>query len=126
MTQPIFLRVDPDSATPIYAQIVQGVVRAAAAGRLQVGDRLSSVRALAVELGVNLNTVARAYRQLAAMGVVESRRGRGVFVATGALADTARLTLLDESLRRVVREARELDLDPEAVVARLQTLWRES
>jgi DNA-binding transcriptional regulator YhcF (GntR family) len=68
------------STTPIYKQISDQVRHAVATGRLTVADQLPSVRALAEELVLNPNTVARAYADLAREGLIESRPGRGVFV----------------------------------------------
>ena len=72
--------INTGSATPIYKQITDQVRLAVATGKLAVGDQLASVRALAEELVVNPNTVARAYTDLAREGLIESRAGRGVFV----------------------------------------------
>ena len=74
------IAINIGSATPIYKQITDQVRLAVATGRLAVGDQLPSVRALAEELVVNHNTVARAYTYLASEGLLESRAGRGVFV----------------------------------------------
>ena len=74
------IAINTGSATPIYKQITDQVRLAVATGRLAVGDQLPSVRALAEELVVNPNTVARAYTDLAREGLIESRAGRGVFV----------------------------------------------
>ena len=74
------IAINTGSATPIYRQITDQVRLAVATGRLAVGDQLPSVRALAEELVVNPNTVARAYTDLAREGLIESRSGRGVFV----------------------------------------------
>jgi GntR family transcriptional regulator len=72
--------INTGSATPIYKQITDQVRLAVATGKLTVGDQLPSVRALAEELVINPNTVARAYTDLAREGLIESRVGRGVFV----------------------------------------------
>jgi len=72
--------ISTGSTTPIYRQITEQVRLAVATAKLDVGDQLPSVRALAEELVVNPNTVARAYADLAREGVIESRAGRGVFV----------------------------------------------
>ena len=74
------LAINTGSASPIYKQITDQVRLAVATGRLAVGDQLPSVRALAEELVVNPNTVARAYTDLAREGLIESRAGRGVFL----------------------------------------------
>ena len=74
------IAINTGSATPIYKQITDQVRLAVATGRLAVSDQLPSVRALAEDLVVNPNTVARAYTDLAREGMIESRPGRGVFV----------------------------------------------
>ena len=73
--------IDPKDATPIYAQIEQGIRAAIASGRLHVGDQLPTVRQLAVDLSVNANTVARVYGELERSGVIETKRGIGSFIA---------------------------------------------
>ena len=78
-----FLSIDSRDATPIYAQIEQGLRAAIATGRLQTGDQLPTVRQHAVDLSVNANTVARVYAELERAGVLETRRGVGSFVAVG-------------------------------------------
>ena len=79
--------IDPRDRTPIYVQLERGVCAAIAAGRLRPGDRLPTVRQLAVDLRVNANTVARVYGELERRGVLETRRGVGTFVdATPARA----------------------------------------
>ncbi len=72
--------VDPRSGVPIYLQLMEQVKRAVALGTLGAGDRLPTVKALALELTVNPNTVARAYRELERDGVIETSAGRGSFV----------------------------------------------
>jgi GntR family transcriptional regulator len=73
--------INTGSDTPIYKQITDQVRLAVTSGKLAVGDQLPSVRALAEDLVVNPNTVARAYADLAREGLLESRAGRGVFLA---------------------------------------------
>jgi len=72
--------VDPSDATPIYAQLERAIRFAIATERLSVGDRLPTVRQLAVDLRINANTVARVYSDLERSGIVETRRGVGTFV----------------------------------------------
>jgi len=72
--------IDVHSGAPAYAQIEDQVRLAIAAGRLKTDDRLPCVRDLADRLGVNPNTVAKAYRDLQVMGLIYSRRGVGVFI----------------------------------------------
>src|SRR3954468_15494499 len=72
--------LDVDDPTPLYAQLDRAIRVAIATGRLGVGDRLPTVRQLAVELRVNANTVAKVYGELERAGVLETRRGVGTFV----------------------------------------------
>ncbi|WP_030055164.1 MULTISPECIES: GntR family transcriptional regulator [Streptomyces] len=81
------LSVDPDSATPPYEQIRAQIAERARTGELPTGLRLPTVRALAEELGLAAGTVARAYRELEADGVVETHGRRGTLIA--AAGDTA-------------------------------------
>lgn len=66
---------------PIYAQLEQTIRFAIATGKLRVGERLPTVRQLAVDLRVNANTVAKVYAELERAGVLETRRGAGTFVS---------------------------------------------
>ncbi len=97
---PLEFHIAPGSDTPIYRQIVDQVRRAAATGALREGDQLPSVRALAEQLVVNPNTVARAYGDLVRDGVAESRHGRGLF-----LAPKRRIFSNEERRRRLRRAA---------------------
>ncbi|MBI3978807.1 MAG: GntR family transcriptional regulator [Chloroflexi bacterium] len=78
------VQLDPTSVAPIYVQIGEQIRRQVAAGDLRPGDRLPPVRDLAERLGVNVNTVARAYAELAHDGVVLPRRGGGTVISAGA------------------------------------------
>ncbi len=75
------IRIVPGGNRPIYRQIIDQVRNSVATFELAVGDSLPSVRQLAEELVLNHNTVAKAYAELVREGVLESRHGRGVFVA---------------------------------------------
>jgi len=74
------LRIDPDSAVPIYLQIVHTVKHQVATGRLKPGAQLPTVRELATILSINPNTVARAYDLLDGDGVITTQQGRGTYV----------------------------------------------
>jgi GntR family transcriptional regulator len=97
------LSISPASETPIFRQIGQQIQRAISHGQIRVGEQLPAVRQLAELLVVNANTVARAYQELIRDGVLESRTGRGVFVA-------ARRTVFspEESARRLAHAAEQL------------------
>ena len=75
---------------PIYAQIVEQVRDWIAKGQLNPGDQLPTVRQLALELRVNLNTVARAYRILDEAGIISTQRGRGTYIWEKPTEETMR------------------------------------
>jgi len=75
------ITVDQKDPTPLYAQLDRGIRLAIATGKLKTGDRLPTVRQLAVELRVNANTVAKVYLALEREGVLATKRGVGTFVA---------------------------------------------
>ena len=74
-------RLDGHSGVPVYRQIIDQVLAGIAAGRLTPGDRLPTVRQVAVDLSINPNTVMRAYRELEIRGVLDTQQGTGTFVA---------------------------------------------
>ena len=79
--------VNPNSSVPLHAQIAEAIQVAVARGELRPGNRLPTVRQLAVELKVNSNTVARVYQDLERAGLLETRRGAGTFVRASARVD---------------------------------------
>ncbi|HEU4618252.1 MAG TPA: GntR family transcriptional regulator [Gammaproteobacteria bacterium] len=82
----MILKPNPSLAVPIYLQLVEQVKHAIEIGALRAGDQLPGLRPLAEELVINVNTVAKAYRELERQGVIELRHGAGAFVANAAPA----------------------------------------
>ena len=111
--------ISTGSTTPIYKQIADQVKLAVATGRLAVGDQLPSVRALAEDLVLNPNTVARAYADLAREGVLESRPGRGVFIIQKrrVFAREEGRRRLEPLLDALIGEAMAMDFTPEELKA---------
>jgi GntR family transcriptional regulator len=72
--------IDENDPTPLYAQLERAIRVAIGTGRLNVGDKLPTVRQLAVDLKLNANTVAKVYGELERSGVLETRRGVGTFI----------------------------------------------
>jgi GntR family transcriptional regulator len=97
------MKVDPRSHVPIYLQIADEIRAAVAAGVYRPGEALPSLRAMAVEVQVNPNTVQRAYDELEREGLIYSQRGRGLFVSEQGTA-SAQLTTGD-GVRRTFDEA---------------------
>ena len=83
------MRVDGASRTPPYDQLRTSVINAVRDGRLAPGSRLPTVRDLAGQIGLAVNTVARAYRELEIAGIVETQGRKGTFVAREDPTDTA-------------------------------------
>jgi len=74
-------RLDLQSGMPVYRQIIDQVLGGMAAGTLTPGDQLPTVRQVAVDLSINPNTVARAYRELEIRGVLDTQQGSGTFIS---------------------------------------------
>ncbi len=81
----MILRIDPASAVPVYAQIVDQVKRAIASGALKTGEALPSLRETALKLRVNPLTVGKAYKQLEQEGLIETRHGLGSYITASAV-----------------------------------------
>jgi GntR family transcriptional regulator len=105
------LQLNFKSGVPVYLQVAQQVKAAAASGALRPGDALPSVRALAEELRINRNTVAKAYAELEIEGVVELRQGSGCFLKAHGVSP----------LRRAVRSER-LGAELDAVIVQAHHL----
>ena len=78
----IEFRLDPKSGVPFYRQIIDQIRYGILSGKLNVGEQLPTVRALAVELKVNLNTVSKAYRELEIQNILETQQGTGTFIGS--------------------------------------------
>jgi GntR family transcriptional regulator len=106
------IHISSSDGVPIYLQIVNQVKYLVASGRLAPGEELPPIRVLAEKLLVNPNTVARAYRELEAAGVVEKRRTAGTFVseAGSPLARRERLKILTERVDALLAEARQMGI----------------
>jgi GntR family transcriptional regulator len=116
------IHLSPQDGVPIYVQIVRQVKYLLASGRLAPGEQLPPVRKLAEQLLVNPNTVARAYRELEAAGVLQTRRGAGVFAsdAGSPLARREQKRILSERIDTLLSEARQLGFALEEIVELLR------
>ena len=121
------LRIDPSSAVPVYAQVVEQVRTLVALRALRPGDRLPSVRELAAQVRINRNTAAKAYQLLEAMGVLETRAGQGTFVADGVppWSRDERLRRFEHSLNRALVEAYHLEIPFDEVLEITERLVRD-
>lgn len=103
------MEINPANNTPIYEQVIHQIKFSIAVGSVRPGNPIPSIRQLAMNLLINPNTVARAYRDLEREGVIEMRRGLGAFVAPGAvqLCRDERKKIISQKVRTVLTEAAE-------------------
>ena len=116
------IRVETSSGMPITRQIAAQIRAQCASGKLRPGERLPSVRALAVELAVNQNTILRVYERLTSEGLLQRRHGDGTFVADRAPTGQMRAQreLLRQQLARTAELAKTLGVEPEELHQLLQ------
>jgi GntR family transcriptional regulator len=109
--------IEPKGPVAIYEQIVAQVIYGVASGALEPGLLIPSVRELAQNLGINPNTVARAFECLERDGILTARRGLGMEVAAGApaLCRARRQELVRERIRAALREAASSALTPDQI-----------
>ena len=119
--------LDLASGVPAYRQIIDQVLGAIAAGTLQGGDQLPTVRQLAVDLSINPNTVVRAYRELEIRGILTTQQGIGTFVTTQPVPvdEAVRQRQLDHLIGDLLARAGAAGLTADEVVVRLQEFINE-
>jgi DNA-binding transcriptional regulator YhcF (GntR family) len=128
MEHPPRLRIDAASGVPAVRQIADSLRVLLVEGRLVPGAALPSVRRVAMELGVHFNTVAEAYRQLAAEGWLELQHGRGAVVLPRAVPRVKGQAWTEDfrtRLRRMVAQTRSQGVSPARIAAELRTLAKE-
>lgn len=114
----LMLHIDFRSGLPIYTQIVNQVQSQVAGGVIKPGDQLPTVRALAEELRVNFNTVARAYRILDEARIISTQQGRGTFITEippPNVTEKLRREALQALTERYINEARRLEFSKDEI-----------
>lgn len=117
------LNLDFRSDVPLTNQIVAQIQHQLADGVLHPGDQLPTVRALALELRVNFNTVARAYRMLDEAGIISTQQGRGTFILEQPppeASERLRLESLNALARRYIEEAERLGFGREEAITAIK------
>ncbi len=108
------VKIDYRDSRPIYEQVVDGIEQLALCGALPAGEQLPSVRALAMELSVNPNTIQRAYSELERRDVIYAAKGRGNFVSDSIEGlRTRRLDEIGAKIAALIKEARRLGVTEE-------------
>ena len=114
----LILKIDFRSGLPIYIQIVNQVQAQVAAGVLKPGNQLPTVRALAEELRINFNTVARAYRILDEARIISTQQGRGTYITEippPKVTEKLRKEALEALTQRYISEAMRLDFSKDEI-----------
>jgi GntR family transcriptional regulator len=109
----ISFALDPSNGVPIYRQIIQQIEYAILSGRMQSGDRLPTIRSLAVELKINPNTIARAYGELEIRGILATQVGSGSYISDKKPIpeDDSLNRKIREVVKRFVQDMRDLGVD---------------
>jgi GntR family transcriptional regulator len=129
--RPIPIQLDFRSGLPIYIQIMNQIEARVMAGSLKPGDQLPTVRALAQELRVNFNTVARAYHLLDEAQIISTQQGRGTYILSKPppeVEERLRNENLEGLARRYIREAVRLNFTPGEVAQMVRQQlksWKE-
>lgn len=113
------IMINMRSDVPIYVQIVEQVRQQVASGELKPGDQLLTVRALAADLRVNFNTVARAYRMLDEAHIISTQQGRGTYILDESPPErtkTLQTASLDALTRRFLEDASQLGFTAQQTV----------
>jgi GntR family transcriptional regulator len=118
------IRVDLNSALPVYRQLIEQLRSYLVEGIVKPGDQLPSVRRLALDLGIHFNTVAQAYRSLAEEGWLEVSHGRPVRVLSRRTPppDPEALENFRRQLRNLVAETRAIGVSPQRIGRELRSL----
>lgn len=126
------LELDFRSGTPIYLQLVEQIKERVVSGGLKSGDQLPTVRALAQELRVNFNTIARAYRILDESGIISTQQGRGTYILEmppPEVSEGIRQKALEALTQRYLADAERLGASPEELNQILKdqvTHWQQT
>lgn len=123
MSKSLKLSIKTDDPRPVFKQIVDAISLAIAKEELAEGAKLPSVRALAMQLTVNPNTVAKAYAELTAQGLVDARQGLGLFVSPPKqlLSKEERHKRLHQAIGRCVNDVMHLHYSDEVIIKTLAT-----
>ena len=119
--------LDPANGTPIYRQIIQQIEYAILSGRMRPGDRLPTIRSLAVELKTNPNTIARAYNELEIRGILATQVGSGTFISDKkpVMEDDSLNRKIREVVGRFVQEMRDLGVEKRELVKLIEAFIKE-
>ncbi len=117
--------IDPKSRTPIFEQIKDQILNMINTGELKTDDKLPSVRQLASDLDLNVNTVKRAYQELETERVTYSLLGKGVFVSKTAVANEIVLENAEKELRRILASSKAKGISSERIIELTKEIYEK-
>lgn len=122
-----FEEFHPTDGTPIYLQILSYIKRGAVAGTIRDGDELPSRRVLSALLGINPNTVQKAFRMLEDEGLIESRTGAKSYMTLNEEKLSAmRAELLHEDIRGITQALKQMGISKEEALTLIEKNWEET
>ena len=124
---PINFTLDPANGVPIYRQLIQQIEYAILSGRMRPGDRLPTIRSLAVDLKTNPNTIAKAYNELEIRGILATQVGSGTFISNNkpVMEDDSLNRKIREVLARFVQEMRDLGVEKRELVKLIESFSKD-
>ena len=121
------MNIDTDCGIPVYIQIGEQIRILIRNGSLKAGDLMPTTRSLAVQLGINVNTVARVYRDLQTSGHLCLKRGIGTFVADGVRQPMQKkqFDLLEQKVAQIIKISKDAGITPTELAQFITTKWKE-
>ena len=119
--------LDTVNGAPIYRQIIQQIEYAILSGRIQPGDRLPTIRSLAVELKTNPNTIAKAYNELEIRGILATQVGSGTYISDKkpVLEDDSLKRKIKEVAGKFIQEMRDLGVEKKELSGLIESIIKE-
>ena len=121
------INIDIDSGIPVYIQLGEQIRLLIRNGSLKAGDLMPTTRSLAVQLQINVNTVARVYRDLQSSGHLFLKRGVGTFVAVGVdrPMEKKQFELLEKKVGEIIKISKNAGISPAELAQFITTKWKE-
>jgi len=123
----LHIHIDTESGIPVYIQLGEQIRILIRNGYLKAGDSMPTTRSLAIQIGINVNTVARVYRDLQASGHLCLKRGKGTFVADGIEQPMERrqFELLEKKAVEIIQLSKDAGITTAELAQFITTKWRE-
>jgi GntR family transcriptional regulator len=117
--------INPRSRTPIFEQIKEQIINKINLGELKPDDKLPSIRQLASELNLNVNTVKRAFQELESERVTYSVAGKGVFISEKAIKNELVIENAENELKRILSSSKARGLSLEQVILLAKNIYEK-